>query len=333
MAEIIVIIAILTVGAVILAIIRLWLKQLEEKSKISEEIVEWLKSMGQRIDENNKNSDAKLSRSMEMFNTRLDRAAEVIGKVQRSIGEFSEIGRSMKQLQDYLQSPKLRGNIGEQILNELLAQCLPAEIYKLQYSFPNGDKVDAVIKTRHGLIPIDSKFPIDNFRRLYESENPQVRESVRKDFLRDVKKHIQDIAKKYIQVGAGTVDYALMYIPSEAVYYEVINQGDLYDFTIKQRVIPVSPLSFYAYLKAILISLEGQRIQSQAKEILALLQAIKQDYEKTDDAFGILNRHITNAYNQTAQVDKQFTLLGQKINSAQTLSAPVKQEKLLDDSG
>jgi DNA recombination protein RmuC len=167
---------------------------------------------------------------------------------------------------------------------------------------------------------------------MVEADDSVQRELYKKEFIRDVKKHIQDIAKKYILVGEGTIDYALMYVPSEAVYYEVINSTELCDFANQKRVLPVSPMGFYAYLKAILVSFEGQRIQSQAKEILLSLQAMKKDYEKTEEAFSTLNKHITNAYNQTNQVSKSLIILGQKIHSTNSLSTPVIQEKLLDEA-
>lgn len=291
-------------GAVILilVVIRLWLNKLEEKSNLSDELVEWLKL------------------STTQFNARLDNAAKIIGEVQRSIGEFAEIGRSMNELQEFLQSPKLRGNIGEQVLKELLVQYFPKHFYILQYSFKNGEKVDAVIKTSQGLIPIDSKFPMENFRKMMRERNEEAKERLTKDFVADVKKHISDIAKKYILVEEGTSDHALMYIPSEPVFYEIINNTELFDFSGEKRVLPVSPMSFYAYMKAILMSYEGQRIQSQAKEILEILKAIKKDYEKSEDALSTLGRHITNSYNQMATVTKSFLSLGQKLSSTNLLS-------------
>ena len=323
-------IPIIVIATMLLVIIRYWLKKIEEKAGVSGELVEWLKDLGQRLEQSTQVVDQKLSQNMQQFNSRLDNAATVIGRVQKSIGEFSEIGRSMKQLQEFLQSPKLRGNIGEQILRELLIQCLPPDLYSLQYAFQSGDKVDAVVKTSQGLIPIDSKFPIDNFRKMYEGQTDKDKEQYRKDFRGDVKKHITDIAQKYIMPSEGTMDYALMYIPSEAVYYEIINNADLYDFASQKRVIPVSPLSFYAYLKAILVSLEGLRIQSQAKEVLMLLQAIKKDYEKSDDSLNTLIKHLTNAYNQSNFLSKNFNALGQKIHSTQLLSAKPVKEKLIE---
>jgi len=306
----------------LLVVIRLWLNKLEEKTKLSDELVEWLKSSTTQI-------DSKLNENMRMFNTRLDNAARVIAQVQKNIGEFSEIGRSMQELQELLQSPKLRGNIGEQVLKQLLAQHFPKDSFSLQYCFKSGERVDAVIKTTQGIIPIDSKFPIDNFRRLMKAETSEEKEKFRKEFERDVKKHIEDISKKYIVVDEDTVDYALMYISSEAIYYEIINNQNLFDYSGKMRVLPVSPMSFYAYMKAILMSFEGTRIQSQAKEILVILRSIKKDYEKTDEALSVLNKHITNSYNQISQVTKSFLSLGQKLTSTRMLSSD-KQEKLLD---
>ncbi len=332
MIDLSLIIILVVITAVILLTIRVWLKQIEKKTQISGELVEWLKDVGKRMDHTTAAVDDKLSRNMEIFNKRLDSTAAVIGEVQKSIGEFSEMGKSMKELQQFLQSPKLRGNIGEQVLKQLLAQSLPSDLYTLQYAFKTGEKVDAVIKTGNGLIPIDSKFPVDNFQKMSHSENKVDREMYQKEFIRDIKKHISDIAKKYILVSEGTIDYALMYIPSESVYYELINTADMYDYCCGLKVVPVSPLSFYAYLKSILISFEGQRIQSQAKEILQHLQSIRRDFEKADESFSILNKHLTNAYSQSQQLSRNFLSLEQKINSTKTLKAAtvVEQESLLE---
>jgi DNA recombination protein RmuC len=289
-----------------------------------------MKDLGRRLEVSNQAVDEKLSKNMQIFNNRLDNAAVVISQVHKSIGEFSEIGRSMQDLQQFLSSPKLRGTIGEQILKDLLAQYFPPESYALQYGFKNGDRVDAIIKTSQGLIPIDSKFPVENFRRMLETNNPDEKMKFKKVFESDVKKHIQDISRKYILTTEGTVDYAIIYIPSESVYYEVLNNQDLVDYASHKRILPVSPLCFYAYMKAILMSFEGQRIQSQATEILKILQSIKKDYEKTDEALAVLNKHIGNAFNQSSQVSKQFLTLGQKLSSTAFLPTRSTQEKLIE---
>ncbi|MCL4364119.1 DNA recombination protein RmuC [Patescibacteria group bacterium] len=298
---------------IILAVLRLWFNKLEEKTKISSELIEWLKS-------SNSATDRKLTEQMNTFNARLDKAAYVIAQVQKNIGEFSEIGRSMKELQEFLSSPKIRGNIGEQILKDLLKQYFPKDSYKLQYAFKNGEKVDAVIVTSQGMIPIDSKFPLDNFKKFSKSEDSKERQEFKKLFMSDVKKHISDISKKYILPDEKTVDYALMYIPSENVYYEIISDDELFDYAGSKMVLPVSPMSFYAYIKAILLSFEGQKIEQKAKQVITLLNAIKKDYQKTEENLMVLNKHIVNAYNQSSQVTKNFQSLGQKLTSTNLLS-------------
>lgn len=283
--------------------------------KPSNELLEYLKTTNTRLDEQSKN-----------FNERLDNAARIISQVQRNIGEFSEIGRGMRDLQEFLSSPKLRGNIGEQVLKELLKQFLPKESFNLQYTFKSGEKVDAAIKTSGGIIPVDSKFPMENFRKMSEGGDELSKKNAGKDFERDVKKHIDDISRKYILTEEGTIDYALMYIPSEGVYYEIVNNQMLFDYAADKRVLPVSPTTFYAYLKAILMSFEGQKIEAQAKEILASLRAIKSDYGKVEENLGILQKHLTNAYNMMGNVFSAFSNLGQKISSTQNLGSGIKKE-------
>lgn len=253
------------------------------------------------------------------LNERLDNTLRVIGQVQRNIGELSEIGRGMKDLQEFLRSPKLRGNIGEQVLKELLGQMLPKQSFHLQYTFKSGEKVDAAITTSAGIIPIDSKFPMENFRKMNSSGSELDKKTFEKLFERDVKGHIESISRKYILPAEGTIDYALMYIPSEAVYYEIVNNSSLFDYAGDRRVLPVSPTTFYAYLKAILMSFEGQKVEAKAKEILSAVRAIQKDYEKVEENLSVLQKHLNNAYNSLSTVFSSFTQLGQKVNSTKRL--------------
>lgn len=305
-----------------LLFMRIWIGKLESQTQISSELAEWMKDIGRRIEYSTETVDKKLTTNMEMFNTRLDRASQIIAQVQHHIGSFAEMGKSMKELQEFLQSPKLRGNIGEHILNDLLAMHFPHDSIETQYRFSSGEKVDAVIKTSHGLIPIDSKFPADAFRHMMDADEQQARDQYKKEFIRDVKKHIGDIAKKYIQPSEQTVDYALMYVPSEAVYYEIINTPDLFDYASQKRILPVSPMTFYAYMKAILMSFEGEQIQKQAQEIIRALQSLRNDYEKSEDSLATLAKHITNAQNQVITLTKYHQALGQKLDATRSLSQP-----------
>ncbi len=296
------------IAIVFLVIIRLWLNKIEEKSKISQELIEWLKTQSSQTEE-------KLSQQLNNFNSRIDNTLTTLKDLYKVVGEFSEIGRSIKDIQQFLSSPKIRGNIGEQILKDILKQHFPRDSYKLQYQFKNGEKVDAVIITSSGLIPIDSKFPLENFKKMTISTSEKEKEEFKKTFIGDVKKHISDIAKKYILPQEKTVDYALMYVPSENVYYEIINNEELFDYAGKMMVLPVSPMSFFAYIKAILLSFEGQKIEEKAKYILDLLSAIKKDYQKISTDFSVLNKHIANAYNQSANLAKNLNQLEQKLNT------------------
>jgi len=287
------------------------LSQIEQTTKPDQTLIEWLKTQ----------QEASYQTSR-IINERLDKAARVIAEVQRSLGEMSEIGRGMKNLQEFLRSPKIRGNIGEQVLKEILGQMLPRQSFHLQYTFRSGVTVDAAIKTTSGIIPVDSKFPLENFRKMNKAESEGEKKLAEKEFIKDVKNHIDAISSKYILTEEGTIDYALMYIPSEAVYYEVVNNPDLFDYAGKKRVLPVSPMTFYAYLRAILASFEGQKIEQKAKQILATLRAIQKDYQKVEGGLSVLSRHLQNAYNQMANVLASFTQLGQKLSSSEKLEEP-----------
>ncbi len=298
-----------------------WLSELSEKNKPSDELLEWLKSTNIRMDEQNKTILRSLQSNTNSLNERLDNAARVISGVQKNIGEMSEIGRGMKELQQFLSSPKLRGNIGEQVLKELLGQILPKQSFHLQYTFKTGVIVDAAIKTGNGLIPVDSKFPLESFRGLNSAKTESEKEAFKREFKNDVKKHIDDISRKYILTDEGTIDYALMYIPSEAVYYELVNNANLFDYCSAKRVLPVSPTTFYAYMRAILLSFEGQKIEERAKKILQAIRAIQKDYLKVEENLTTLGRHVNNSYNMFNQTSTSFSQLGQKITTTQNLDS------------
>lgn len=302
------------------------------QNKPSDEILEYLKTTNTRLDEQNRTFNERMHESTKVLNERLDNAARVISDVQKNIGEMSEIGRSMKDLQEFLQSPKLRGNIGEHVLKELLEQMLPKQSFHLQYSFRSGEKVDAAIQTSAGIVPIDSKFPMENFRKMTSSDTQKEKEVVRRQFINDVRGHIRTISQKYILTDEGTIDYALMYVPSEAVYYEIVNDTELFEYAASRRILPVSPTTFYAYLRAILMSFEGQKIEAKAREVVSSIRAIQKDYAKVEDNLSTLQRHLNNAYNMMTNVFSTFTQLGQKISSTQSLGEGIQDEtKQLED--
>jgi DNA recombination protein RmuC len=287
-------------------------------------LMEWLKSMQTTIELTNKNlneamrgSTSDMTRVLQantrQLNERLDAAAHVIGDLKQNLGEMSEVGRGIKSLQEFLQSPKLRGNIGEQVLADMIGQSFPKNSFHLQYPFRSGMKVDAVLKTDAGLLCIDSKFPMENFSLMHKGQTESDRNAAKKNFVSDVKKHITDIAKKYILPEEGTMDFALMYIPSEAVYYEIANMNDLMELSRNHRVYPVSPNTLYAHLQVLLLSYQGKEMEQQSREIFKLLRGIQKDYAKIEENLSVLGKHIGNAYNSMNTVSGSFTLMGQKL--------------------
>lgn len=317
-AALILVLLVLVVGFAVLA-------YLVNRKNSSSELVEVIKMLKAGSSEDRRVLLQSLQSNTQSLNQRLDHAARVISDVQKNLGEMTEVGRSMKDLQEFLKSPKVRGNIGEHVLKELLSQYLPQESFHLQYSFRSGEKVDAAIKTAAGIIPIDSKFPMENFRKMNSAKSDSEKSLASKDFEKDVKKHVDAISKKYILTDEGTIDYALMYIPSEAVYYEIVNNERIFEYSSDKRVLPVSPTTFYAYMKAILMSFEGQKIEARAKEILASLRGIQKDYQKVEQNLDVLQKHMTNAYNMLSSVVISFGQLGQKISNTKTLGGNIKE--------
>lgn len=333
----------LLVAFVLLALLAMifWLNkklsELKEQNKPDNTLLEWAKSTQTSIDALNKtlnesmrstnqNINQTLQQNTKALNDRLDKAAQVIGSVSREIGQMSEIGRSMKDLQEFLKSPKLRGEIGEEVLSDLIGQMFPKNNFFLQYQFRSGEKVDAAIKTEAGILPIDSKFPLENFQKMAKGQTEEERKSARKEFIRDVKKHIETISKKYILPEEGTMDFALMYVPSEAVYYEIAQETDITSFARRARVYPVSPSTLYAHLQMILLSFEGKKLESKTREVFKLLHAISGDYEKVEGNLSVLGKHVNNAYTQMNNVTNSFNSLGQKISATKNLGEETKEQ-------
>ena len=319
---------VIVIGAlVIIAIfINKKLSDLAEKQKPPEELMEIIKMLQSGSKEDRKVLLDSLQKNTQSLNERLDNAARVIGQVQKNLGEMSEVGRGIRSLQEFLQSPKLRGGLGEEVLKEMIGQTFPKNAFHLQYPFKSGAKVDAVLKTEAGLLCIDSKFPMENFNLMLKGETEAQRNAGKKQFAADVKKHIEDISRKYILPEEGTMDFALMYIPSEAVYYEVVNIQELSNFARRLRVYPVSPNTLYAHLQVLLLSFEGKDLEAKSREVFRILRAVQKDYSKVDENLGVLQKHLNNAYNIMSSVITSFPQLGQKISSTQTLGSGVKKE-------
>ena len=271
-----------------------------------------------------------MQKTQQNLGERLDNAARVVGGVQKTLGTLEEanrkiydVGKDIASLQEILRAPKLRGGLGEFFLEDLLSQILPPEHFCTQYAFRTGERVDAVIKLGGSLVPVDAKFPLENFKRMLDGGSDEDKAKARKTFASDVKKHIDAIAAKYILPDEGTYDFALMYIPAENVYYETIIKDDgvagdksLSLYAMTKRVIPVSPNSFYAYLQAIVLGLKGLKIEERAKEIGQYLRRLEGDFGKFRDDFNLVGKHLGHALACFQSSEKRLEQFGQKLLAA-----------------
>ncbi len=251
-------------------------------------------------------SDAQTKMAGELKNTR-----DQISQIQLQLGEVQQAGKQMSQtaqtLESILGGAKSRGSLGEATLERLLEDSLPRAQYEMQYRFSSGEAADAVIKLRDKkLMAIDSKFPLDAYRRI-STEG----EEARRAFATAVKGHADAITKKYIVPDEGTLDVALMFVPSETVYYELLqtqdNKGQPLDaYCRDKRVIAVSPNTLYAHLCVISMGLRGMQMEENAKRLLESLSGMEKQMEKFADKFATLGTHLKNAQQSYSESEKLF---------------------------
>ncbi len=267
--------------------------------------------LSQQLNERMKETSSTLSSTQAAVGQRLDNATAMVGLIERKLGQLEEsskqiyaLGEGLQELRDVLKSPKLRGNMGEFFLEDLLRQILPQDHYSTQHSFRSGETVDAVIRIGDSLVSVDSKFPLESFVRLVQLPEADVeaRKREKRAFVAAIKKHADSIAKKYILPSEHTFDFALMYVPAENVYYETIirdegagEEGSLYSYLLSKKVIPVSPNSLYAYLQVIVLGLRGLKVEQHAQTIAREMQRLAGELGRFRDEYSVLGRHLRNA--------------------------------------
>jgi DNA recombination protein RmuC len=251
-------------------------------------------------------SDAQTKMADELKNTR-----DQISQIQRQLGEVQQAGKQMSQtaqtLEGILGGAKSRGSLGELTLERLLEDSMPSSQYEMQYRFSSGEAADAVIKLRDKkLMAIDSKFPLDAYRRI-STEGDEAR----KAFVVAVKGHAEVISKKYIVPDEGTLDVALMFVPSESVYYELLQTADgkgqpLDAYCRDKKVIAVSPNTLYAHLCVIAMGMRGMQIEENAKRLFASLSGMEKQMRTFSEVFEKLGTHLKNAQQSYGEADKRF---------------------------
>jgi len=292
-------------------------------SRISSQTNSQLNAITSQINERLKEMSQALQETHKGVGERLDNTANVIGLVQKSLGKLEEtnrqvfeISKDISGLQNLLRAPKFRGEMGETMLGNLLAQVLPKEHYTLQHQFKSGEAVDAVIRLGGSLVPIDAKFPLENFQGFVSAASDDEKNAFKKKFISDVKTRINEVADKYILPDEGTFDFALMYIPAENVYYETVIGQELLSYSLGKKVVPVSPNTFYSYLQVICLGLKGLQVERNAKEILANLSRMQQDLSKFAEDFRLVGGHIKNALQKYTDAEKRLDRFQDKLISS-----------------
>jgi DNA recombination protein RmuC len=276
-----------------------------------------LLALDEKLDRRLGDLDTKVDRRLESAQKTSTEIHERLGKVDRATAQMLEQARELSQLQQILRPPKARGGFGELLLENLLRDRLPPSAYQVQYTFRSGERVDAIIKLDR-LVPIDAKFPLDNFERMLAAESELERVPHEKAFARDVKGHVDAIASKYIRPDENTFDFALMYFPSEAIYYELAcgKTGALLSYAHEKRVVPVSPATLTLYLQTIALGLRGMRIEQHAREVMAYVAELNKDFGQFRDDFGVVGKHLANAQGRYGDAQRRLDRFETRLERA-----------------
>ncbi len=275
------------------------------------------------LQESLQNSQTSLNQNLQSSQKVLGQLNSQIGQLQGTNKQMIQIGAEVRRLQNILSSPKLRGQMGEWSLESLLANILPKDSYKLQYAFKDGKIVDAIVQMTDYFVSIDAKFPLSGFEKIVSVETEDEKSKIRKQFLKDVVRHIDKIASDYIRPTEGTLDFALLFIPAENIYYETIikYEGDTQDilqYSFDKKVIPVSPNLLYAYLMTVVMGLHGLQIEKQAAQIRQNLKKLNADFAKFVSSWDTLGSHIRNTTSKYADAGKDLDRFGLHLDQIQS---------------
>ncbi|MCE5341416.1 MAG: DNA recombination protein RmuC [Planctomycetaceae bacterium] len=296
--ETFVIILIILVLAVVALL--LWLSQAKGFVQQLKDLKAAQENLTQSFQQSMITNQDSVNKNLQFHSQTLKDLSSQLGQLQGANNRIIELGADIKGLQQILASPKLRGGLGEWSLENILSAVLPADSFSLQYSFRDGKKVDGLVKMPKYSVPIDAKFPLSNFEKLQQAAGDAERLKARRDFLKDVRNHIDKISTSYIKPDEGTLDFAIMFMPAENIYYEAMvkNSDDnisIQDYALERKVFPVSPNLLYIYLMTIVMGLHGMQIEKQAAEIRQNLNTLKNSFGDFLSIWDTLGSHLRNA--------------------------------------
>ena len=250
--------------------------------------------------------------------TDLSRQLGALGEQSQRIGELA---KDIGSLQDLLRAPKARGGFGELLLERLLHDALPATAYEIQYTYKDGSRVDAIVRYAGRIVPIDAKFPNETWTALAKATDETERRAKKRTFLQQVRRHV-DAVGRYVSPADGTIDFAVMYIPSESVYYDLVlreeeGEPDLRAYCADRKVIPASPNTLLAYLQVIALGVRGLAMQERTRELQQGVSAVRREFERFVELHDQLGRHLENA---TKKFDETDRALARASGAIETLA-------------
>ena len=279
------------------------------------------------------NSRQSVERSSQNVHKLVEGFTSGLTQLREEVKNVNESMKNVSSFQDIFKSPKLRGIWGEASLENALSQYFPKDSYELQHYFISGEAVDAILRLPNGLLlPIDSKFNWENFEKMVNADNEIQKEQFKKTFLSDVKKKIDEIASKYLLPSEGTTDFALMYVPAEMVYYEIITNikdPDISAYARTKKIIITSPNTFFLSVSAISQWTKDVQLSKQTKEIMKRLERIATDGHKLGDDFRRLGKHLSDAHGSFEDSEKRLALLTDRVENVIEIGEKEDATKLI----
>ena len=230
----------------------------------------------------------------------LSDVSKQLGALGQQSARIGELAKDIGSLQDLLRAPKPRGGFGELMLERLLTDCLPGDSFDTQYTYRDGSRVDAIVRTGGRIVPIDAKFPNESFTQIASAQTDEERRSRRRAFLQQVKRHVDSVSR-YVSPEDGSIDYAFMYVPSEAIYYEVIvsdggpDEPDILAYCADKHVIPTSPNTLLAYLQLVALGVRGLAMQERTRDLQQGIAQVRREFERFVALHDQLGHHLDNA--------------------------------------